>query len=55
MIIRDVLDFSRRRALSLSSQKVDELVEKAIERIQLPPNVTLKKDLTLGRSAGSPG
>jgi signal transduction histidine kinase len=47
-IIRDVLDFSRNRALSLSMQKVDELVEKAIERIQLPPNVALKKDLQLG-------
>ena len=47
-IIRDVLDFSRNRALNLSSQKVDELVEKAIERIQFPANVGLKKELQLG-------
>jgi signal transduction histidine kinase len=47
-IIRDVLDFSRNRALNLSAQKLDELVEKAIERIQFPPNVGLKKDLQLG-------
>jgi signal transduction histidine kinase len=47
-IIRDVLDFSRSRALKLSAQKVDELVEKAIERIQFPPNVGHKQDLQLG-------
>jgi signal transduction histidine kinase len=46
-IIRDILDFARNRALNLSAQKVDELVEKAMERIQRPDNVTLKKDLQL--------
>jgi signal transduction histidine kinase len=49
-IIRDVLDFSRNRALHLSPQKVDEMVEKALERIQFPPNVGLKKDLQLGET-----
>ena len=48
MIIRDVLDFSRNRALNLAAHKVDELVEKALERIQVPAGVTIKKDLTLG-------
>ncbi len=48
MIIRDVLDFSRNRALNLATHQVDDLVEKAIERIQMPSNVTLKKNLTLG-------
>jgi signal transduction histidine kinase len=48
VIISDVLDFARNRALNLASQNVDELVEKAIERIQLPPNITFKKDLQLG-------
>jgi signal transduction histidine kinase len=47
-IIRDVLDFSRNRALTLTPQTLDELVEKAIERIQMPANVSLKKDLQLG-------
>ncbi len=47
MIIRDILDFARNRALNTSTQKVDELVEKAIERIQLPPHVTVKKALGL--------
>jgi signal transduction histidine kinase len=47
-IIRDVLDFARNRALNLATHRVDELVEKAIERIQLPAGVTLKKDLLLG-------
>jgi signal transduction histidine kinase len=47
-IIRDVLDFSRQRALKLTPQKVDELVAKAIERIQFPPNVGHKQDLQLG-------
>lgn len=47
MIIRDVLDFARNRALNASVQKVDELVEKAIERIQIPAQVTLQKDLQL--------
>ncbi len=46
-IIRDVLDFARHRALNLAPQKVDDLVDKAIERIQLPPGVSLKKDLGL--------
>ena len=46
-IIRDVLDFSRNRALNASPQKMDELVEKSIERIQVPPNVTLNKALGL--------
>src|SRR5262249_10099383 len=35
------------RALNLSTQKIDELVEKAIERIQLPSGVALFKDLGL--------
>jgi len=48
MIIRDVLDFSRNRALNLSPQRIDELVEKATERIQLPADVTIKKELGLG-------
>ncbi len=47
-IIRDVLDFSRNRALHLAAHKVDELVSQAIERIQIPAGVTLKKELTLG-------
>ena len=34
-------------ALTASPHKVDELVEKAIERIQLPPNVSLNKKLGL--------
>jgi len=46
-IIRDVLDFSRNRALNLAPHEVDELVEKAIERIPLPPDVTLRKGLGL--------
>lgn len=46
-IIRDVLDFARNRALHASAQRMDELVEKAIERIQFPPNVTLQKRLGL--------
>lgn len=46
-IIRDVLDFARNRALNASVHKVDELVEKAIERIQLPPQVILQKALDL--------
>jgi len=47
-IIRDVLDFARNRALNLSTHKVDELVERAIERIQAPSGVTIQKALTLG-------
>lgn len=46
-IIRDILDFARNRALNASPQKVDELVEKAIERIQFPPNVSLSKSMGL--------
>jgi signal transduction histidine kinase len=46
-IIRDVLDFARNRALNGSVQKVDDLVEKAIERIQLPAGVSLRKELGL--------
>jgi signal transduction histidine kinase len=46
-IIRDVLDFARNRALNPSLQKVDEMVEKAIERIQVPEGVTLLKQLSL--------
>ena len=49
-IIRDVLDFARNRALNLAPQKVDELLEQALERIQPPPNVTIKKHLGLGDS-----
>jgi signal transduction histidine kinase len=47
-IIRDVLDFARNRELNAAPRKMDELVEKAIERIQLPPNVTMEKLLQLG-------
>jgi signal transduction histidine kinase len=47
-IIRDVLDFARNRALNATSRKIDELMEKAIERIQIPTDVTLSKKLTLG-------
>jgi len=50
MIIRDVLDFARNRALNATAQKMDELVEKAIERIQFPPNVSLQKSLGLNGS-----
>jgi signal transduction histidine kinase len=46
-IIRDVLDFARNRALNLAPHKVDELVEKAIERIQMPSGVSLQKSLGL--------
>src|SRR5438552_13696942 len=46
-IIRDILDFARNRPLNAAPQKMDELVEKAIERIQFPPNVTLNKSLGL--------
>ena len=48
MIIRDILDFTRNRALNLAPHNVDEMVEKAIERIQFPANVLLSKDLQLG-------
>jgi signal transduction histidine kinase len=47
MIIRDVLDFARNRAINAAPRKIDELVEKAIERIQVPPDVTLRKTLQL--------
>src|SRR4029077_3428712 len=47
VIIRDVLDFARNRAISAAPQKMDELVEQAIERIQFPPNVSLNKKLGL--------
>jgi signal transduction histidine kinase len=46
-IIRDVLDFARNRALTASPHNMDELVEKSIERIQVPENVTLRKELGL--------
>ncbi len=46
-IIRDVLDFSRNRALNAAPRKIDELLEKAIERIQIPADVALDKQLTL--------
>jgi signal transduction histidine kinase len=46
-IIRDVLDFARNRALNASPHNMDDLVEKAIERIQIPPEVKLKKQLGL--------
>src|SRR4029077_3391841 len=46
-IIRDVLDFARNRALTAEPRRVDELVEQAIERIQLPANVSLNKKLGL--------
>ncbi len=46
-IIRDILDFARNRALSAASHKMDEMVEKAIERIQIPTGVSLVKQLTL--------
>ncbi len=48
MIIRDVLDFARNRPLNAAPHKVDELLEKAIERIQIPVDVELKKELRLG-------
>ena len=47
-IIRDVLDFARNRALNAKPIKLDDLVAHSIERIAIPPNVTLKKDLQLG-------
>lgn len=47
-IIRDVLDFARNRALNAAPHRLDELVEKAIERIQIPEAVTLRKSLQLG-------
>lgn len=47
-IIRDVLDFARNRGINAAPRKIDELVEKAIERIQVPPEVSLNKTLTLG-------
>lgn len=46
-IIRDILDFARNRALNAAPHKIDELVEKAIERIQIPSTVTLQKNLGL--------
>ena len=46
-IIRDVLDFSRNRALNASLHNMDELAEKAIERIQFPAGVALQKSLGL--------
>lgn len=49
-IIRDVLDFARNRALTASLHKMDEMVEKAIERIQFPAGVNLQKSLTLGET-----
>ncbi len=48
MIIRDVLDFSRSRALNLAAHKVDELVSQALDRIQMGPSITLNKSLNLG-------
>lgn len=48
MIIRDVLDFARNRALNAAPHKIDDLVERAIERIQFPEGVKLKKELSLG-------
>lgn len=47
-IIRDVLDFARNRALNAVPKKIDELVSHAIERIQIPAEVKLAKNLTLG-------
>jgi len=47
-IIRDVLDFARNRALNAAPRKIDELVEKALERIQFPPDVAPNIKLTLG-------
>jgi signal transduction histidine kinase len=47
-IIRDVLDFSRNRALNAAPYRMDELVEKALERIQMPQEIALSKELTLG-------
>jgi signal transduction histidine kinase len=49
-IIRDVLDFSRNRPLHAAPHKLDEQVEKAIERIQIPADITLNKRLTLGQT-----
>jgi signal transduction histidine kinase len=49
-IIRDILDFTRNRALNATPQKIDELVENAIERIQFPQNVNVSKELTLGEA-----
>jgi two-component system, NtrC family, sensor kinase len=49
-IIRDVLDFVRNRELITSVHQVDDLVAKAIERIQLPNGVSLSKQLTLGET-----
>jgi len=47
-IIRDILDFSRNRALITKMVMFDELVTQAIERITFPPGVGLKKELQLG-------
>src|SRR5205823_3191399 len=43
----DVLDFARNRALNAAPHKMDELLEKAIERIQVPAGVALNKQLRL--------
>jgi signal transduction histidine kinase len=48
MIIRDVLDFSRNRALHAKPIGLDDLVLHSIERINLPAGVEVKKDLHLG-------
>jgi two-component system NtrC family sensor kinase len=47
-IIRDVLDFARNRAINAVPHPIDELVAKAIERIQIPAEVSLDQSLTLG-------
>ncbi len=47
-IIRDVLDFARNRTLNAAPRKIDELVTKALERIQIPPEVKVDRSLTLG-------
>jgi len=49
-IIRDVLDFARNRALHTSAHRLDDLVEKAIERIQIPADIELVKRLSLKKT-----
>lgn len=46
-IIRDILDFARSRPLNTQPLRVDELVSQAIERIQIPTDVQVEKQLGL--------
>lgn len=47
-IINDLLDYSRERAPSFESHEIDPIIDDTLNRIKLPPHVTLERSRGMG-------